>query len=94
MTNKKTENISKYFLVNPVMHGEVKPIYKGKNELEAANLAYEEMSKNFKGNTPEFFTLQKINNKSDLGNASFNDFYSFKFTEKEELKIIKQYHLI
>jgi hypothetical protein len=63
-----------YILVNPHIEGSVDTKFKTKNSEEAANLAYESISKYFSNNLPKFsFTLQK---------AGSNQFYHFEVSEK------------
>lgn len=77
---------NKYLLVNPFLHGDIKPIFKGKNSLEAANEAYKSISQYFGNNNPEFiFTLQKIKSKSDIGNGKNSDYVHFKVNEKRSI---------
>ncbi len=74
---------NKYLLVNPFLHGDIKPIFKAKTSIEAANEAYKSISQYFGNNNPEFiFTLQKIKGKDDIGNGNNSDFSHFKISEK------------
>lgn len=77
----------KYALVNPFLHGNVKPIFEGKNQLEAANNAYQEISKYFSSNQPEFiFTIQYLEKKKNLAGGNSSDYYTFKVDEKRNIK--------
>lgn len=63
-----------YILVNPHIEGSVETKFKTKTANEAANLAYETISKYFSNNLPKFsFTLQK---------AGSDKFYHFDVKEK------------
>ena len=63
-----------YLLVNPHIEGSLETKFKTKSAQEAANLAYESMSKYFSNNLPKFtFTLQK---------AGSDKFYHFDVSEK------------
>ena len=63
-----------YILVNPHIEGSVETQFKTKTANEAANLAYETISKYFSNNLPKFsFTLQK---------AGSDKFYHFNVSEK------------
>jgi len=71
--------MGKYTLVNPSIEGSFKKTCKGKNSLEAANIMYEKLSKNFLNNMPKFvFTLTKD-----------NKYYHFMVSEKINNKDIK-----
>jgi len=78
---------NKYLLVNPWIHGNIKPIYNGKNQLEAANKAYKDISQYFANNTPEFlFSLQKVSNKNDIGSGKNSEYFHFQVNEKRGTK--------
>ena len=78
---------NKYLLVNPWIHGNIKPVYNGKNQLDAANKAYEDISQYFGNNTPEFlFSLQKVKSKNDIGNGKNSDYYHFQVNEKRGIQ--------
>lgn len=63
-----------YILVNPHIEGSIETKFKTKSSAEAANLAYETVSKYFSNNLPKFtFTLQK---------AGSDKFYHFDVSEK------------
>lgn len=63
-----------YILVNPHIQGSLETKFKTKSPHEAANLAYESISKYFSNNVPKFtFTLQK---------AGSDKFYHFDVSEK------------
>jgi hypothetical protein len=73
----------KFLVVNPWIHGNIKPVYSGKNQLDAANKAYEDISQYFGNNNPEFlFSLQKVKSKNDIGNGKNSDYYHFQVNEK------------
>ena len=63
-----------YILVNPHIEGSVDTKFKTRTVDEAANLAYDTVSKYFSNNLPKFaFTLQK---------AGSDNFYHFNVSEK------------
>jgi hypothetical protein len=63
-----------YILVNPHIEGSIETKYKTNSPAEAANLIYQNMSKYFSNNLPEFtFTLQK---------GGSDKFYHFHVSEK------------
>lgn len=77
----------KFIVTNPWMHGNLKPVFKGDNPLEAANNAYENMSKFFGGNMKEFyFTLQKVKSKNDIASGKNSDYYHYMVSEKRGVK--------
>jgi hypothetical protein len=66
-----------YTLVNPYIEGSMRTKFKAGSSLEAAKLAYEELSQYFSNNVPRFlFSLKKTGSDSD------NDFYHFQVLEK------------
>ena len=75
-----------YYLVNPLIGGNMKTKFSGKNDLDAAKKAYDSISEYFNNNVPEFnFTLQKIvNDKSQIGAGKNTDYLHFKSTEKKK----------
>jgi hypothetical protein len=63
-----------YILVNPHIEGSIDTKFKTNSPMEAANLAYETLSKYFSNNIPKFsFTIQK---------AGSDKFYHFDVNEK------------
>ena len=74
-----------YYLVNPLIGGNIKTKYSGKNELDAAKKAYDTLSEYFNNNVPEFhFTLQKVTSeKTQVGGGKNTDYKHFKTIEKK-----------
>jgi hypothetical protein len=64
-----------YTLVNPYIEGSMRTKFKAGSSLEAAKLAYEELSQYFSNNVPRFlFSLKKT--------GSDDDFFHFQVLEK------------
>lgn len=74
-----------YYLVNPLIGGNIKTKFSGKNDLDAAKKAYDTLSEYFNNNVPEFhFTLQKItSDKIQIGAGKNTDYIHFKSVEKK-----------
>jgi len=72
-----------YFLVNPLIGGNLKLKFTGKNDLDAAKKAYDTLSEYFNNNVPEFhFTLQKVSGeKVQIGGGKNSDYKHFKSIE-------------
>ena len=82
--------MSKYILVNPWIHGKIKPTVSADNSIDAANKLYGRVSKLFNNNIPEFFfTIQKINKAKDISKGKATDYNHFKVTEKRGTQNIK-----
>tara|TARA_A100001015_G_C14756106_1_gene619542 strand:- start:59 stop:709 length:651 start_codon:yes stop_codon:yes gene_type:complete len=79
--------MSKYILVNPWIHGKIKPTVSSDNSIDAANKLYGRVSKLFNNNIPEFFfTIQKVNKAKDISKGKASDYSHFKVTEKRGSK--------
>tara|TARA_B110000208_G_C11685275_1_gene400273 strand:- start:1 stop:708 length:708 start_codon:yes stop_codon:yes gene_type:complete len=78
--------VNKYAIVNPFIHGNIKPIIKADDKIGGARAAYKLISSKFSNNIPQFFfSLQKINKKTQIGGGNTNDYYHFKVSEKRGL---------
>jgi len=79
----------KFQLVNPCIEGSIKTKFKGETSLEAANNAYEHISKYFSNNVPKFlFSLKK-------GEKYYHFIVSESINKENKLKyVIKHYNKI
>jgi len=79
---------TEYYLVNPLIGGNMQTTFKGKNSIDAAKNAYNSLSQYFNNNVPEFyFTLQEIKSKKTLvGGGVNNDYKHFKVVENKSDK--------
>ena len=79
--------MSRYILVNPWIHGKIKPTVSSDNSIDAANKLYGRVSKLFNNNIPEFFfTIQKVSKAKDISKGKTSDYSHFKVTEKRGSK--------
>ena len=73
-----------YKLVNPYVLGKMNTTFTGKNQLEAATRAYNELSQYFNNDIPEFyFTMQKVSSGSKVGSGKNDEYLHFKVQEKK-----------
>jgi len=72
-----------YYLVNPLIGGNMKSRFRGKNEMDAAKKAYDTLSEYFNNNVPEFyFTLQHMTSeKIQVGGGKNTDYKHFRTVE-------------
>lgn len=71
-----------YKLVNPLIKGKLNTTFEESSSSRAAEKAYKTLSKYFHNSTPEFlFTIQKVKDKSQLGEGKINDYYHYKVIE-------------
>jgi len=75
-----------YYLVNPLIGGNIKTKFSGKNDIDAAKKAYDTLSEYFNNNVPEFhFTLQQITTeKTQVGGGKITDYKHFKTIENKK----------
>ena len=74
-----------YKLVNPYIIGSMETNFKGKDSLEAANKAYQEVSQYLGNSMPDFkFTLKRMSKDGRVVGGSENSFKHFQVKEKRE----------
>jgi len=75
-----------YELVNPFIIGTFDRKITADNSLQAAHLAYQNLSKYFTGYMPKFkFTLQRVKPNYQLGGGKGSDYLHFETYEKKKL---------
>ena len=73
-----------YKLVNPYVIGSMNKSFNAASSLEAAKLAYSELSQYFGNHMPSFrFTLKNMDNHSSFVGGSTKDFIHFETNEKK-----------
>jgi len=74
-----------YKLVNPYIIGSMETNFKGKDSLEAANKAYQEISQYLGNSMPDFnFTLKRMSKDGRVIGGSESSFKHFQVKEKKE----------
>lgn len=73
-----------YKLVNPYIIGSMNTTFNAASSMEAAKLAYENVSQYFGNHMPEFrFTLKRLSNDGKVVGGSAKSFIHFKVNEKK-----------
>ncbi len=79
--------MSSYLLINPIIDGSINTEFTAKNQLEAANMAYQSMSKYFSNSVKNFkFTLVKSNGQNNLDFTNIKDKNYYHFIVNEKVK--------
>ena len=79
-----------YELVNPFILGTFDRKVSADNSLQAAHIAYQNISQYFTGHMPNFkFSLQRVKNNSMTGGGKESDYLHFETFEKKSKKNIK-----
>jgi hypothetical protein len=74
-----------YKLVNPYVIGSMNKSFNATSSLEAAKLAYSEVSQYFGNHMPSFrFTLKKIGSSKSISGGESKDFIHFEANEKKD----------
>jgi len=76
-----------YELVNPFILGKFDRQITADNSLQAAHIAYQNLSQYFTGHMPRFkFTMQRVKSNYQLGGGKTNDYLHFETYEKKSNK--------
>jgi hypothetical protein len=79
-----------YELVNPFILGKFDRKISADNSLQAAHLAYQNLSQYFTGHMPRFkFSLQRVRSNYQTGGGKSNDYLHFETFEKKSSKNLK-----
>ncbi len=77
----------KYELVNPFILGSFDRTFTAENSLQAAHMAYQQLSQYFVGHIPKFkFTLQRVKTGYQVGGGLDGDYLHFQVFEKKSEK--------
>jgi hypothetical protein len=75
-----------YELVNPFIIGTFDRKFNADNSLQAAHLAYQNLSQYFTGHMPRFkFTLQRVKSSHQTGGGKSSDYLHFETYEKKKV---------